>query len=340
MSRSLFVGVASLLAACGSSAPSPPVADKPVRTDVLDAKGAVVHERFASAALGVSKNVVVYLPPGYADRPEVRFPVFYYLHGLGGKETDWTEAGNIADAAASLKLAAIIVMPDGDNGFYVDSEMPIDHDACIKRGAGLLFPEQPRLQTCVKHSRYETYITQDLVAWVDRTYRTIATREGRAIAGLSMGGFGALQLGMRHPDLYAAAASHSGVDALLYSGPFPYERGKVTILDDVSQWGGKLGGLGSWMRDLLGSDVARWRAVDPAVLVEKVEPNRPALYLDVGTEDEFLLHNGAQHVHDILVARKIEHTWYIGPGHHTFEFWAARVPNSLGFLRDHTEQAR
>jgi len=329
--RSLLIGL--LVAACSNSAP-PVVTREPAPAPAIAAKGKVVTERFESPALGVKKNVVVYLPAGYDTATSARYPVFYYLHGLGGNETNWTEKGKLDTAADSLGLQAIIVMPDGDNGFYVDSEVAMDHDACIASGTGMLFPEQPRMQTCVKHSRYDTYITKDLIGWVDRTYRTIATREGRGIAGLSMGGFGALHLGMRHPELFAAAASHSGIDALLYAGPYPYERGNVTILDDVSQWGGRLGPIGAWVRGLLGPDHARWKAHDPAALIENVAQNNPALYLDVGTEDEFLLHNGAQLAHDLLVARKIEHTWYIGPGHHTFELWAERVPISLGFLRD------
>lgn len=339
MNRAVLLGwvLAALGAACGNSpSPPPPIASS--EPPPVAIRGRVVTERFASAALGVKKNVVVYLPAGYDDAPDTRWPVFYYLHGLGGNETNWIEAGKLDAAAASLALAAIVVMPDGDNAFYVDSELPVDHAACVEHGTGLLFPDAPRMQTCVKQLRYETYITQDLIGWVDRTYRTIATREGRGIAGLSMGGFGALVLGMRHPDLFAAAASHSGIDALLYAGPYPYERGRVSLVADVTMWGGRLGPLGPWVRGLFGPDLARWHAHDPARLVEKVEANRPALYLDVGTEDEFLLHNGAQYVHDLLVARNIEHAWYIGPGHHTFEFWAQRVPVSLGFLRDHLDK--
>lgn len=335
--------IALVVAACSSNSSAPSVVARdpaPRPAPATAAKGTVVTERFQSAALGVSKSVVVYLPAGYEAQPAKRWPVFYYLHGLGGNETNWVKSGKLDAAADSLGLQAIVVMPDGDNAFYVDSDFAVDYDACIKDGAGLLFPDAPRMQTCVKQLRYESYITQDLIGWVDRTYRTITTREGRAIAGLSMGGFGALVLGMRHPDLFAAAASHSGVDALLYAGPHPYEAGKVTMVTDVKDWGGKLGPLGGWVRALFGPDLARWRAHDPAALVEKVAPNSPALYLDVGTEDEFLLHDGAQLVHDLLLARKIAHTWYIGPGHHTFEFWIARVPASLGFLRDHVTAAR
>ena len=333
--RAVLIGL--YVAACSSTS-SPPIVvarDRVPAPVVAGAKGKVVTRRFESAALGVNKSVVVYLPAGYDTAPAKRWPVFYYLHGLAGKETDWVDKGKLDTAADSLGLEAIVVMPDGDNAFYIDSELAVDYDACIKDGTGLLFPDAPRRQTCVKQLRYETYITQDLIGWIDRTYRTIATRDGRGIAGLSMGGFGALMLGMRHPDLFAAAASHSGVDALLYAGPHPYERGKVKLVTDVTDWGGKLGPLGGWVRALFGPDIARWRAHDPAYLINDVAPDRPALYLDVGTEDEFWFHNGAQLVHDVLIARNIEHAWYIGPGHHTFDFWIQRVPVSLGFLRGH-----
>ena len=191
--------------------------------------------------------------------------------------------------------------------------------------------------TCVRARDYETYITKDLIGHVDATYRTIAKRESRAIAGLSMGGFGALMLSMRHPDLFSAAASHSGVDSLLYAGPFPYKTGaKVELLSNVKQWGGSFVEIGRWMRGLFGDDVARWKQYDPTTLVENLKPGTLALYLDCGTEDGFGLNNGASYLHDLLLAKKIDHAFYVGPGHHDFEFWVRRVPESLTFLRDHT----
>jgi S-formylglutathione hydrolase FrmB len=282
---------------------------------------------------------VVYLPAGYDAAPAKRWPVFYFLHGLGGDETNWVSGGKLAEAADAMKLGAIVVMPDGDNGFYTDSATPTDLAACLADGTGLLDPRAPRKTTCVREPRYETYITKDLVDWVDATYRTIATRNGRAIAGLSMGGFGALQLAMRHQDVFAAAASHSGIDALLYAGPFPYVAGQVKLETDAAAWGGKLGPFGAWMRGIFGPDIASWRAHDPASLVDTLPPGALALYLDVGTEDEFALHNGAQYLHDLLTAKHIEHSWYIGPGHHDFTFWATRLPHSLAFLRDHVAAA-
>ncbi|HLL24000.1 MAG TPA: alpha/beta hydrolase family protein, partial [Kofleriaceae bacterium] len=222
------------LVACSKSSPAPaPAPVTPARPDAPVAQiattGTVVEKTFASTALGVDKRVVVYLPGGYETSGK-RYPVFYYLHGLGGDESNWIDGGKLDQTADALGLEAIIVMPDGDDGFYADAAKQVDYDACMKTGAGLFFPQRKKAETCVRASKYETYITKDLVGWVDTTYRTIATREGRAIAGLSMGGFGALQLAMRHPDLFVAAASHSGVDSLLYGGPIPYEKGKVVIV--------------------------------------------------------------------------------------------------------------
>lgn len=335
----------ALLAACSSqtsqpkqsSAPPAMPEAKPAVVAAPAKKGKVETKTFKSDALGVDKNYVIYLPASYDGTK--RFPVFYYLHGLGGNEHNWIEGGHLDDAADALDLQAIVVMPDGDDGFYSDSASAIDYDACMKDGTGLFVPAfESKRGTCVRKRNYETYIIKDLIGEIDSKYKTIATRESRAIAGLSMGGFGALQLSMRHPDLFAAAASHSGLDALLYAGPYPYAKGKVELVKDPGvQWGVGAQEIGPWVRNLFGKDLKNWQAHDPAFLAEKVEPGKPALYLDCGTEDGFGLNNGAQYLHDILDARHIEHAWFLGPGKHDFKFWAPRLPESLKFLRDHTK---
>jgi S-formylglutathione hydrolase FrmB len=336
--RAALVVALGALACANGAPPAAPSEPAPAPAPAVTAKGRVVNDHFASAALGVDKDVVVYLPAGYDAAPDRRWPVFYYLHGLGGDETNWTQRGKLDETADQVGVAAIIVMPDGDDSFYADARAAdVDYDKCLADGTGLLSPERPsKRKQCVRKRLYETYITRDLVAWVDRTYRTIAKREGRGIAGLSMGGFGALELGMRHPELFAAAASHSGVDAVLYHGPDPYAKGRVVLLEDPTQWGGSLGPFGRWVRDIFGPELANWKAHDPAALAAQLVPGHPAIYLDCGTEDEFRLHNGMQYLHDLLVDRKIDHEYYLGPGHHDFGFWGARLPNSLAFLRAHT----
>ena len=324
--------------AAPAATPAAPPAEATAPAPV--AKGSVVHAHFKSAALGVDKQYLVYLPAGYDTQPDTRWPVFYYLHGLTGNETNWVELGKLDAAADQLGLQAIVVMPDGDDGFYVDGLGKVDYDACMKDGTGLFIPQkQNKHDTCVRARKYETYITKDLIAHVDATYRTIPRREARAIAGLSMGGFGALMLSMRHPDLFSAAASHSGVDSLIFMGPFPYTTGaKVERMTSVKQWGGPFVEINRWMRGLLGDDVAHWKEYDPTTLVEKLEPGTLALYLDCGTEDGFALNHGASWLHDLLLAKKIDHAFFVGPGKHDFDFWVKRLPESLKFLRDHTSK--
>lgn len=331
--RSLAFALA--LAACSKSSSSPPApAVKDSASPSASAKSEIVRTSFSSAALGVEKDVIVYLPAGYATEPTKKWPVFYYLHGLGGDETGWNDRLNLGKVADEMKLGAIVVMPDGDNGFYSDSATPLDYDACMRDGTGLFDPSAPKKSTCVRTPAYEKYIVEDLVHWVDATYRTNATKQGRAIAGLSMGGFGALELAMRHEDLFAATASHSGVDALLYLGPDPYVAGKVLLADDPAK--APKDPFTQWIVGIFGPDIANWRAHDPAFLVDKLAPGELAIYLDCGTEDDFRLHNGAQYLHDLLLAKKIEHAWYLGPGRHDGKFWRARVPFSLQFLAEHT----
>lgn len=333
--------LALALFACGSgSSPAPaPATHAPITAPTGEPPTSLAREvMFRSAALGVKKSYRIYLPAGYETSGK-RYPVFYYLHGLGGSEDNWVEGGELDTTADAMKLEAIVVMPDGDDAFYVNGVAPVDFDACMAEGKGLFMPgHEPKRSACVHKRDYDTYITQDLIGHVDATYRTIATREGRAIAGLSMGGFGALQLSVRHPELFAAAASHSGLLALLYGGPVPYEKGKVKELEDLRTWGGPFVEMRRWMFGLFGEDIAQWRKHDPATLLAKLEPGTLALYIDCGTEDEFLFHNQAAYVHDLLLDRKIEHEYYSGPGRHNFGFWKKRVGESLRFLRDHTSK--
>jgi S-formylglutathione hydrolase FrmB len=297
----------------------------------------VATEHFHSDALGVDKNVVIYLPRGYDAQPAKHWPVFYYLHGLGGNETNWVKNGALDTAADQLGLAAIVVMPDGDDGFYIDSPSKVDYDQCMKDGIGLFMAaRQPHDATCVHARSYETYIAKDLVGWVDAHYRTIPRRDGRAIAGLSMGGFGAMELALRHPDEFAAAASHSGAIAMLYRGPRPFAPGKTELLTNMSDFGGAVGPIGTWIRGLFGADIATWKAHDVVELAGKLAPGKVALYFDCGTEDDFALQDNLQYVHEALTAKHIEHEYFLGPGKHDFAFWTARVPKSLAFLRDHT----
>lgn len=362
-----FLSLASLmglaLAACsgksGTPQPSAPADSNPAPPSIAPGEPAppstspsqpspsrVVTEVMYSDALGVDKRVVVYLPRGYDSQPARRYPVYFYLHGLGGNEENWVKGGALDEQADQLGVEAIIAMPDGDDSFYIDSQQPIDFARCLASGAGLFLPgKQAPETTCVKRRNYETYVTKDLVSWVDGKYRTLGTREGRAIAGLSMGGFGAMELSLRHPELFAAAASHSGAVALLYKGPRPFAPGKTELVTQIQldQRGAIGGPIASWLGKVFGEDLAGWKKYD---VVELATANaagpgpKVALYFDCGTEDDFRLQDNVQYVHEALGKKNIPHEFYLGPGRHDFAFWKARLPYSLKFLRDHTTAAR
>ncbi len=326
-----FAAVVAITLACNNADSTPPARPAP------PPRGHVERTKLHSAALGVDKKVVVYLPGSYGANPDRRYPVLIYLHGLGGAETDWVDLGRLDASADALGLDAIIVMPDGDDGFYVDSPVQADYDACMRDGTGLISRGRPREDTCVHTNNYETYIIKDVVPWIDKTYRTKATRESRALAGLSMGGYGAFMLAMRHPDEFAAAASHSGVIALTYAGPHPYAADHTVLLDDGMVKTPPKDQILAWVFSRFGTDLAFWRDRDPSVLMSKLAPGTLALYFDCGTEDDFKLDDQARYLHDVLTATKLDHSWFLGKGGHNFAFWTPRQAKSLVFLRDHTK---
>ncbi|HXF23701.1 MAG TPA: alpha/beta hydrolase-fold protein, partial [Gemmatimonadaceae bacterium] len=152
------------------------------------ARGTVIEDSLYSPALGVSKRFLAYLPPSYAHDSARRYPVAYYLHGTGGNERSWVAGLSIDSVLDSLVSAGmpemIVVMPDGDNGFYHTWRASPDYQTCLRARAALLGGELPT-DFCVRHMRYDEYLVDDLVARVDSAYRTIANREHRAVAGLS-----------------------------------------------------------------------------------------------------------------------------------------------------------
>ncbi len=127
----------------------------------------------------------VVLPRGYRliTSRRTRYPVLYLLHGWSGHYDSWLKQTALLQYASEYQL--IIVTPEGDNGWYTDS-------------------------ATVSADHYETYVLDELISDVDRRYRTIHDRRGRAVAGNSMGGYGALKLGFKHPEIFTLAASMSG----------------------------------------------------------------------------------------------------------------------------------
>jgi S-formylglutathione hydrolase FrmB len=328
MSRSILFAL-SFAAISTTACSRAVVATSP--TTANSARGIVSIETFHSEALDADKRVVVYVPPSYGRDPSRRFPVAYYLHGLSGSQGDWTSKGDITGAADSLFAKGIpemiIVMPDGDDGWYTTWTSQLSYRAC----ADTVRQESPA-SYCVQHQRYDDYIAKDVVRFVDTHYRTRANKEHRGIGGLSMGGYGALALALHHPDVFSAAASHSGVVAPMYVGSKPFAE-PAKFASSVPEIQAAAGSF--WQRYLSywGNDITRWREVDvlqAAIALHDRGATIPALFFDCGTEDGLVDQNRA--LHSELNRLGITHSYAEWPGAHTWRYWSTHVRESLAWL--------
>lgn len=254
------------------------------------------------------KNVVI-LPAEYNPNTPQDWPVVYLLHGFRGRYDTWINKTQPDLPAAASRMGEIIVCPDGGfSSWYWDS--PIDSTM-----------------------RYDTYITQELIAAIDSLYQTRPSREGRAITGYSMGGHGALYLALRHPDIFGACGSMSGGVALI---PFPknwdIEKRIGPYQENPQRWE-EYSVMGQLWRAVPFNDhsreVAGLPSVDPS---SELQAGQLAIFIDCGTEDYF--YNVNMRLHEELLYRNVPHEFIIRPGRHTHEYWRHAIEFHLLFFRD------
>jgi len=251
---------------------------------------------FASAALGREVRYVVDLPPSYEASHGRKYPVVYALHGLFEGSGFW-EGRGLAAILAELRGKGLpeflVVAVDGGNSFFVNA----------------------------KGGRYQDLVTQDLIAHVEATYRVATGRAGRGLLGISMGGYGALNIAFRDPALMAAVATHSAM-----------------LLEQVpsAEQGARRGQMAAFFQ-VFGDpiDMELWRANDPLARAQGLEAkSAPALFLDCGAEDRYGLASGHRDLHKILEGRGIPHSFELPPGDHGYEFVRGRLEKSLRFLAE------
>ena len=236
-----------------------------------------------SAKMARDITTVVIVPEQYFAPEKLgnRYPVLYLLHGAYGDYSNWSKKANL-DAIAS-QYSMIIVCPDGQDSWYYDS--PID----------------PSFQ-------FETFISKELVKYVDRNYRTVAEPAMRAITGLSMGGHGALWNAFRHPDVFGSCGSMSGgVDIT----PFP---GRWHIAERLGNYEGN-------------KDV--WAAHSVINLVPALKKGQNII-IDDGNEDFFLEVN--LNLHEALLKHGIAHDFIVRPGNHSWDYWVNALDYQVLFF--------
>lgn len=228
-------------------------------------------------------EVVIIIPDAALVNTNKAFPVIYLLHGYGGNAYTWRGLKPDLDKIADEK-GIIFVCPDGKNSWYWDS------------------PKNPSY-------RYESFISTELVEYMDASYNTLADRRGRAITGLSMGGHGALWIAFRHKDIFGAAGSTSGgVDIR----PFPTNWEMSNQLGEFAQ------------------NKKLWDQHTVINQLDKIQNGDLALIIDCGLGDFFLAVN--QGLHSRLVARDIDHDFILRPGEHNETYWKNSIDYQILFF--------
>lgn len=297
-------------------------------------RGTVHTDTVWSQSLGIHKALTVYLPPSYAASPTRRYPVLMYLHGLTGNERNWVDQGKLDRTLDSLFAAgqpeAVVVMPDGDDSWYTTWNQLPDAAGCRNDTTR----REPAATYCVPWPHYDDYIARDLVAYVDNRYRTIANRNSRGIAGLSMGGYGAVSLALLYPNVFAAAASHSGVVSPRYLGPRPYATPSQYARNEA-ELQTAAGGLWRSQWPAFGRDTIGWVSRDPVRLLARTMGRQqpgdlPKVRLDCGIDDRYIDQN--RDLHQTLLRLGVSHEYAEYPGAHTWSYWSAHAASSAVFL--------
>jgi S-formylglutathione hydrolase FrmB len=268
---------------------------------------------FEAKSVGRTLKYNIVLPADY-EKSDRRYPVLYLLHGYSGNYRNWAGM-NAPKYARQHEL--IVVMPDAGNSWYVN---------WAKSDEG-------------QKNAWDDCITKDLVCHVDSTYRTIARREGRAINGLSMGGYGALMLGLKHPDLFCSIGSHSGAVAfakgaaerMRQGGEATKKKGSRTPSDTPNPSIGIEGFSSQAERSPKGkafTTAEEAEAYDPFKLVLAVpKDSLPHIYIDCGTDDGLVRSN--QDLVKVLMEHKIPFTYAESPGGHNGAYWSREVGHSM-----------
>jgi S-formylglutathione hydrolase FrmB len=264
-------------------------------------------EHLASAALGRDLTYSVYLPPGFANGT-LRYPVAYLLHGVDGNHLEYLHDGNlrgVLDALIAERRAPpmIVVMPQGDTSWYVDSQ--------AVGGPG----------------DYATAIGEELPRAVETRLRGLPEREGRAIGGFSMGGFGALCLAFAQPFRYAAAASLSGAFWT-----------RVTPTTVMADWTDRIF-QGSFGHPF---DAARFVRSNPFWMSESLRgaAQAPAVFLASGDADRFRAYVATAELDEKLRAAGVAVQLRSYKGDHDWGTWGTALPDLLEFFGKALEPPR
>lgn len=257
--------------------------------------GIIEAAEFKSPTLGRTWTYNVYLPTGYDANAKLRYPVMYLLHGNAGERNDWPVKGSLLRTVDKLVAngdmpPAIIVMPDAGTTWYVDLK-----------------------------EKMETAFFSDLVPHVEKNYRTLSTRDGRVVGGLSMGGYGALRYALKYPEKFQAAALLSPA---IYNPEPPADSSARFVKVFAAP-----GTDGAYNADV-------WKSYNYPSLWESFLQKKMAvpMYINSGDDDEFMIESEATQLYSMLRRNKQPAELRIINGRHEWPVWESTIGDALRYV--------
>jgi enterochelin esterase-like enzyme len=256
-------------------------------------QGSVIDASFRSRALGGRLALAVYLPPGYRTGHK-RYPVIYFLHGLPASPVAYRQVGFLARTLDGLRARAILVAPQGARDGDSDPEY-------LDWGPG---------------RNWETAIAREVPAYVDRRFRTIANRRGRALVGLSAGGYGAVLLALHHLSDFSVVESWSGYQ-------HPTNPAGTAPLD-------------------VGSTEANRRASAHTFVpqLRRAFRRRPTFFAFYVGKGDARFRADNERLNDELQAARVPHVFKLYPGAHEYRVWSTHARSWLALALEHLAHAR
>ena len=266
--------------------------------DTIPAGSRVEYKTFQSKLLARELRYGLYLPASYNNSAK-RYPVLYFLHGMYENEMRWSSRGQtdlmLDRMIADGKIGEFIVaIPFGGTSFYTNT----------RDGS----------------ERWEDALITEFIPMIESTYRVNASRTTRGISGISMGGYGALKIAMKHPDLFGSVSAHSAVllkdlsAARVSTGRLQMFQGLFDRIYAISQ------------------DLSYWEANNPLTLAaEPKKLNGLKIYFDCGTEDDYGFEAGAKQLDELLTKNSYPHEAHLYPGRHGWDYAAQHTSESLLF---------
>lgn len=285
----------------------------------IEAQQSIVKvDSFYSSSVALQLKYTVVLPKEYEEKNEIKYPVVYLLHGHTGNYTSWITYANLPIELAT-KYKCIIILPDAGNSWYVN-------------WTG---------QTDGKLHKWEDMLVRDLIPHIDNKYRTIKKKGGRAIGGLSMGGFGALSIGLKHTEMFNFIFSSAGAiefckyikeefekDTLDWNSPVLWsEDNKKVDVVDFSNWKERTP-PGTVFKKPSDADL-----FDPYLLLENADTaSLPFIHIDCGNKDYHL--KAALSFVELLQEKTKRYSLLVTPGDHEVPYWEQSIKHTFMVMHD------